>query len=163
MRVLNIRVDDRLVHGVVATNWVPRLGVDRVVVIDAESANSQMLKSVLRMATPKNVKLSVINGEKALENFNDNRYADEKIMIVVKTLLPIIELLEGGYKFDKITIGNLGNQEKNASTVALTKYVSVNDETRMLIKKIADFDVKVKAQLIPEDYEADIVELLSKK
>ncbi|MDD2591838.1 MAG: PTS sugar transporter subunit IIB [Erysipelotrichaceae bacterium] len=163
MRVLNIRVDDRLVHGVVATNWVPRLGVDRVIVIDAESANSQMLKSVLRMATPKNVKLSVINGEKALENFNDNRYADEKIMIVVKTLLPIIELLEGGYKFDKITIGNLGNQEKNASTVALTKYVSVNDETRMLIKKIADFDVKVKAQLIPEDYEADIVELLSKK
>ena len=31
MEVLNVRVDDRLVHGVVATNWIPRLRVDRVI------------------------------------------------------------------------------------------------------------------------------------
>ena len=73
MKILNIRVDDRLVHGVVATNWIPRLNVDRVIVIDKESANNQMLKSVLRMATPKNVNLSVITLEKTLDNFKINK------------------------------------------------------------------------------------------
>ena len=69
MEVLNVRLDDRLVHGVVATNWIPRLKVQRVVVINDEAAGNQMMKSVLRMATPKNVNLSVITLEKALDNF----------------------------------------------------------------------------------------------
>ena len=163
MQVLNVRVDDRLVHGVVATNWVPRLGVDRVVVIDKESANSQMLKSVLRMATPKNVSLSVINSEKTLDNFREDRYGSEKIMIVVKSLQPIIELLEGGYKFEKLTIGNLGNQEKNETTIPLTRYVSINDETKALVNRIHEFGVQVKAQLIPDDNEEDVITLIEKK
>ena len=163
MNVLNVRVDDRLVHGVVATNWIPRLNVDRVIVIDKESANNQMLKSVLRMATPKNVNLSAITVEKTLENFKVNKYGNEKIMIVVKSLGPIIDLLEGGYQFDKLTIGNLGNQVKTDSTVALTKYVSVNDETVPQIKIIAGKGVSIKAQLIPEDEEEDVIELIEKK
>ncbi len=163
MKILNIRVDDRLVHGVVATNWIPRLNVDRVIVIDKESANNQMLKSVLRMATPKNVNLSVITLEKTLDNFKINKYGNEKIMIVVKTLEPILELLEGGFQFEKLTIGNMGNQVKTESTVPLTKYVSINDETLPQVKAIAAKGVAVKAQLIPEDEEEDVMEILNKK
>lgn len=163
MEVLNVRLDDRLVHGVVATNWIPRLKTDRVIVIDKESANSPMLKSVLRMATPKNVNLSVITVEKTLENFKTNKYGNEKIMIVVKTLQPILDLLEGGWKFDKLTLGNLGNQVKTDSTVALTKYVSVNSETVPMIHKISEAGVKVMAQLIPEDPEEDVLDLMQKK
>ena len=39
MNILNCRVDDRLVHGCVATMWVPKLNVERVICIDDESAN----------------------------------------------------------------------------------------------------------------------------
>ena len=39
MKILNCRVDDRLVHGCVATMWVPKLNVERVICIDDESAN----------------------------------------------------------------------------------------------------------------------------
>lgn len=162
MEILNIRVDDRLVHGVVATNWIPRLRVDRCIVIDEESANNQMLKSVLRMATPKNVNLSVITTEKTLDNFKVNKYGNEKIMIVVKTLKPILELLEGGFKFDTLVLGNLGNQVKTDSRVKISKYVSVNDETILQIKKISEAGVRVIAQLIPEDPAEDVIELMKK-
>ncbi len=163
MEVLNVRVDDRLVHGVVATNWIPRLRVDRVIVIDSESANSPMLKSVLRMATPKNVNLSVISLEKTLDNFKVNKYGNERIMIVTKSLEPIIGLLEGGFKFDTLVIGNLGNQKKDESTVKLTKYVSVNDEIIPQVKKVESYGVKILAQLIPEDTEEDVCKLIETK
>lgn len=163
MQVLNIRVDDRLVHGVVATNWIPRLRVDRAVVIDKESANNQMLKSVLRMATPKNVNLSVITVEKALENFKVNKYGNEKLIIVVKSLKPIIELLEAGFPVEDLVIGNLGNQEKDETTVKLTKYVSVNSEIIPQIKKVNEYGTHIVAQLIPEDDAEDVIELMKKK
>lgn len=163
MEVVNVRVDDRLVHGVVATNWIPRNRIDRTIVIDKESANNPMLKSVLRMATPKNCNLSVITVEKALDNFKINRYGNEKIMIVTKDLYPILELLENGFKFPVLTLGNLGNQNKVESTVKLTKYVSVNDETRPQLEKVNQYGVKVFAQLIPEDEAIDVMKLMSEK
>ncbi len=70
MNILNCRVDDRLVHGCVATMWVPKLKVERVICIDDESANNQMLKNALRLATPNGVFLSVLTHEKAIENCN---------------------------------------------------------------------------------------------
>lgn len=163
MEILNVRVDDRLVHGVVATNWIPRLNVARVIVIDKESANNPMLKSVLRMATPKNVNLSVITAEKTLDNFRAQRYGNEKIMIVVKALEPILELIEGGFHIDKLILGNLGNQQKTDSTTVLTRYVSVDESTIPQLKKIADSGVQVVAQLIPEDSEEPVMELMKKK
>lgn len=68
MNILNYRVDDRLVHGCVATMWVPKLHIERVICIDDESANNPMLKNALRMATPNGVFLSVLTHEKAIEN-----------------------------------------------------------------------------------------------
>lgn len=163
MEVLNVRLDDRLVHGVVATNWIPRLKVQRVVVINDEAAGNQMMKSVLRMATPKNVYLSVITLEKALDNFKSNKYGNEKIMIVVKELSPILGLLEHQFPIDKLILGNMGNQVKDESTTVLTRFVSVNKETTPQLMKIAGYGTKIEAQLIPEDTAEDVIRLMKEK
>lgn len=163
MEVLNVRLDDRLVHGVVATNWIPRLKVQRVVVINDEAADNPMMKSVLRMATPKNVYLSVITLEKALDNFRTNKYQNEKIMIVVKELEPIIGLLEHQFPITKLILGNLGNQVKDESTTVLTRFVSVNKVTIPQIMKIAEYGTKIDAQLIPEDTAEDVIQLMKEK
>lgn len=163
MEVLNVRLDDRLVHGVVATNWIPRLKVQRVVVINDEAAGNQMMKSVLRMATPKNVNLSVITLEKALDNFKINRYGNEKIMIVVKELEPIIGLLENQFQIPKLTLGNLGNQVKDESTTVLTRFVSVNKKTIPQLMRIAEYGTEIEAQLIPEDAAEDVIRLMKEK
>ena len=72
-------------------------------------------------------------------------------------------MLEGGFKFDTLVIGNLGNQKKDESTVKLTKYVSVNDEIIPQVKKVESYGVKILAQLIPEDAEEDVCKLIETK
>ena len=132
MNIANFRVDDRLVHGIVATNWVPSLKIERVLVIDQESAENPMLKGALRMATPREVFLSVIPLETAISNLKADRYGDERIMVVVKSPETMIALVDAGIAVDKVVLGNLGNIRKSESTVAITKFVSVNDEEREL-------------------------------
>lgn len=163
MKVLNVRIDDRLVHGVVATNWIPRLNVDRVVVLDEESANNPVLKSALRMATPKNVRLSVISVEKFLENHKENKYGQEKIMIVVKSLVPILALTDALFPIAEITIGNLGKQKADGDAVVISKYIAVNEEIKEQVESLHTRGIQMYAQLIPENDALDFYTLMHQK
>lgn len=163
MNIINVRVDDRLVHGVVTTNWVPSLKIQRVIVIDSESANTPLLKSSLRMATPRDVYLSVIELEKAVDNLLNNKYGDERVMIVVKSLEPIIGLIDAGVNFETLVLGNMGNITKSSDRVAITKYISVNSETIAQIKYIDNKGIRVIAQLIPTDNDDDFVKAMNSK
>ena len=114
MNILNYRVDDRLVHSCVATIWVPKLHIERVICIDDESANNPMLKNALRMATPNGVFLSVLTHEKAIENLKADRYQNQSVMIVAKSPKTFLKLVENGIAVPLLTMGNLGNIDKTA-------------------------------------------------
>lgn len=163
MKIVNVRVDDRLVHGVVTTNWVPSLKIQRVIVIDSESANTPLLKSSLRMATPRDVYLSVIELEKAIDNLLNNKYGEERLMIVVKSLEPIIGLIDSGVNFETLVLGNMGNISKSSDRVAITKYISVNSETIDQINYIDSKGIRVIAQLIPTDNDENFIKTMNSK
>ncbi len=151
MNVLNYRVDDRLVHGCVATMWVPQLNVERVICIDDESANNQMLKNAMRLATPNNVFLSVLTHEKAIENLKVDRYQNQRVMVVAKNPKTFLQLVENGIPVKEVTLGNLGNIDKSESSVAITRYITVNDEDYETICKLHDLGVKLDVRLQPGD------------
>ena len=52
MGVCAIRIDERLIHGQVATLWQGAWNCNRIMVIDSKSANDPILKSVLKIACP---------------------------------------------------------------------------------------------------------------
>lgn len=151
MNILNTRVDDRLVHGCVATLWAPKLRLERIICIDDESANTPMLKSALRMATPKEIYLSVLTFEKALENLKADRYQQEKVMIVVKSPEIILKLVEGGFAIKELTLGNLGNIKRTKDSVVISKYITVNEKDFADIEALHNHGVKLTAQLAPDD------------
>ena len=84
MGVCAIRIDERLIHGQVATLWQGSWNCNRIMVIDAKSANDPILKSVLKIACPTGVKLSVLEAEKAAANLLSGKYGRERITIVTK-------------------------------------------------------------------------------
>ena len=151
MNILNYRVDDRLVHGCVATMWVPKLHIERVICIDDESANNPMLKNALRMATPNGVFLSVLTHEKAIENLKADRYQNQSVMIVAKSPKTFLKLVENGIAVPLLTMGNLGNIDKTADSVAISRYITVNDEEAEVLKQLHEKGVELEAKLQPTD------------
>ena len=74
MGVCAIRIDERLIHGQVATLWQGSWNCNRIMVIDTKSANDPMLKSVLKIACPTGVRLSVLEPDTAAANLQSGKY-----------------------------------------------------------------------------------------
>lgn len=162
MNIVNFRLDDRLVHGVVATSWIPKLQIERVIVIDKESAEDPLMKNILRMATPKHVHLSVLTNDKAIENLKVNRYKDERLMIIIRSLDVLIELLKNRIIIEKCTLGNMGNIHRDQG-IAITKYLTLDEQSKVKIDCLHELGVKLTAQLILDDTELDFYSLMNAK
>ena len=72
--ILHFRVDDRMIHGIVATDWVPAYNATRAMVIDGPASTNDIVRSGLKMACPAGVALSVLAPEKAVENIKAGKY-----------------------------------------------------------------------------------------
>jgi PTS system mannose-specific IIB component len=62
-----VRVDDRLIHGQVVTQWVKVFNAQKIVVIDNNVAKDKMQKNVLKFAAPPELKVSIFSVDKAVE------------------------------------------------------------------------------------------------
>jgi len=163
MEIVNVRIDERLVHGMVASLWIPKLQVNRVICIDAESAANPTIKSALRMATPKQVFLSVIPLEKAIENLKAEKYGAERIMIVAKRPDIMLALVEAGVPVKELTIGNLGIIKKEADAVRMNQYVMITQEQKLQFEKLQKYGVEAKLQLIPDDVAVEFYSVMNSK
>ena len=94
MGVCAIRIDERLIHGQVATLWQGSWNCNRIMVIDTKSANDPMLKSVLKIACPTGVRLSVLEPDTAAANLQSGKYGKERITIVTKTPGNLLRLID---------------------------------------------------------------------
>lgn len=97
---LAVRVDDRLIHGQVVTQWVKVFKAQKIVVIDNNVAKDKMQKNVLKFAAPPEI-------NKAVEIWEKNQFGNLNVFVLFKDVKQIKELADKGVKFDEITLGNM--------------------------------------------------------
>lgn len=149
MGVCAIRIDERLIHGQVATLWQGSWNCHRIMVIDAKSANDPILKSVLKIACPTGVKLSVLEAPKAAANLLSGKYGKERITIVTKTPQCLCELIEGGYKLETdVTVGNMSN---GAGKMRVSKNICVTEEDVKNFHRLEELGYKMYSQMVPSE------------
>ena len=144
--IIHIRIDDRLIHGQVATMWTNELGATRIMVINDEVANNDMQKSLLRMAAPPNVSTSIITKETAVKNISEGKYKGQKVFIVVKSPLDILYLLNNGLDIKEI---NVGNMSAKSNTEVIKTTISVTKEEKEAFKELIERGVEVTAIMTP--------------
>lgn len=144
--ITHIRIDDRLIHGQVATMWTNELGATRKMVINDEVANNDMQKSLLRMAAPPNVSTSIITRETAVKNISSGKYKGQKVFIVVKSPLDILYLLNNGLDIKEI---NVGNMSAKSNTEVIKTTISVTKEEKEAFKELIERGVEVTAIMTP--------------
>ena len=52
MGIVLARIDNRLLHGIVATQWAGRSGAQRIMIIDDTVANNELTKASMKLARP---------------------------------------------------------------------------------------------------------------
>ena len=125
MSIIAARIDNRLLHGIVATQWVPEFHPQRLMIIDDEYANDPTKKAGMRMAKPAGVALSIISRETAYANFAAGKYDDHTVFVVVREPQVVLDLQEAGQKVPRLTVGGTVEYVCADKCEPLSKYVSL--------------------------------------
>lgn len=150
---VHIRIDDRLIHGQVATRWSTGLKVNRIMVIDDRVASNEDEKSILRMAAPVGVNTSILSFEKAVANIINGNYDGQRVMLIVKTPEVLVSMMEEGVELLTVNIGNLSNRP---DTTQYKKSISMTKAERAAVDKLLAAGIKVTAQMVPDEPETSI-------
>ncbi|MGL5347627.1 MAG: PTS system mannose/fructose/N-acetylgalactosamine-transporter subunit IIB [Peptostreptococcaceae bacterium] len=146
--IVHIRIDDRLIHGQVATRWSTGLGATRIMVANDQVAADEMQKSILRMVAPPGIATSIISKDTAATNILAGKYASQKVLIVLKNPMDALDLMEKGLQITDI---NVGNMAKRDNTVQIKKSISVTDEEVKAFKTLMDKGVNLTARMVPDE------------
>ncbi|MBE5105333.1 PTS sugar transporter subunit IIB [Bacillus thuringiensis] len=151
--IVHIRVDDRLIHGQVATRWATGLRVNRIMIIDDKVAVNDDEKSILRMAAPAGVNTSILTFEKGLNNVKNGNYKGQRVLLIVKTPEILVQLMNGGLALKEVNIGNMSSRP---GTTQIKKSISMTENEKVAVQQLLCQGVKVTAQMVPEESDASI-------
>lgn len=151
--IVHIRVDDRLIHGQVATRWATGLRVNRIMIIDDKVAVNDDEKSILRMAAPAGVNTSILTFEKGFNNVKNGNYKGQRVLLIVKTPEILVQLMNGGLALKEVNIGNMSSRP---GTTQIKKSISMTENEKVAVQQLLSQGVKVTAQMVPEESDASI-------
>lgn len=153
MKVTFARIDNRLMHGIVMTQYLPSTNSQRIMVIDDTVANDKMKKEMMNMAKPNGYASSIITLETALNNIKAGKYNDQRVFVLSKTPEVFLALVKAGVKIDKLVVGctDLVNEG-----IKLSNRAFVTEEQAKQLKEIAASGVKVVVQHTPAIAEVSI-------
>lgn len=155
--IVNVRMDERLIHGQVAGIWAPSLHTQRIIVINDEAAADTLQKSSLRMAAPTSMRLSVLPVESAAKNIRSGKYGKQRLFLVFKNPTDVLRYLKAGGKLTHVNVGNMSYKEGSKD---ITKSIKVLNEEIDVFESIAAMDINVTAQLVPNDPVIDFMDKL---
>ena len=150
MSLVLARVDQRLIHGIVVTQWAGATQAKRLMVVDDEISKDETQKVAMRMSKPAGTGMSIIDTEKAITNFNKGKYDNHNVFLVVREPETLLRLLHGGVKIPKVNIGIMFDGEGKQT---VKKMVSVNQKEIDDFKQLQAEGVPVTFQFVPSDTE----------
>lgn len=154
-----LRIDDRLIHGQVMTGWVKHINATKIIIIDDELVHDDFMISVLEMAVPNHMTLNIFNVAQAIDvlsNIKDDG-EDDKVIILVKSPIPVLALLQGGVNFEELIVGGMGVNEKRSR---LYRNLAASDVERAAFREINQLGVPINIKVLPSDAPMELIPYL---
>ena len=157
--IVNVRIDERLIHGQVAAMWTNVLKATRIMVVDDMASQDEIQKVALKMACPAGIKLSILNCEKAVNNLKDNKYDGDRVFMVIKGPETLIEMVKFGWSFTEV---NVGNMSSGFGTRQVGRSVNVTEEDVTHFEDWDKLGVVFYSQMVPNYERIDFMKTLRK-
>ncbi len=160
MGIVLARIDNRLLHGIVATQWAGRSGAQRIMIIDDTVANNELTKASMKLARPTGMAISIITEETALNNFKAGKYNDHTVFVLVKKPETLVKLTEIGVKVPELVVGGTVKPEEGEEAVKISPRAFAKPDDIEAYKKLKASGTKMYAQYVPADAEISMDEFL---
>lgn len=152
-----VRIDDRLIHGQVATVWAKEAKAERIIICSDQVANDQIRKSLLLQVAPPGISVNVIGIDKAVRVYKNPKYENDHVFYLFTCPQDIVRMVEGGVDIKSVNIGGMAFREGKKQ---ITKAVSVDDSDREAFKKLNDLGIEMEIRTVATDSKTNIMDKL---
>lgn len=143
--IVLVRIDNRLIHGQVATQWTSTVGANLILVANDEVAGNKMRQNLMNMAAPQGVATRYFSIQKTIDVIF-KAAPRQHIFIVVENPEDALRLVEGGVPIKKLNIGNM-HMSDGKRQVATS--VAVDDADVAAFRKLQEHGVELSIQRVP--------------
>lgn len=154
-----IRIDTRLIHGQICTEWSKHANVNRIIVANDELCKDEFMASVYLMAAPASVKAEIMSMQQVMDGWEKDKLGVGRILLLLKEPEHAYSLYKMGFPMDELNVGNLvaSSDKKN-----VIKNVFLNDREFTYLKEMNDAGVKVSVQNVPHHPQVSFAEIEAK-
>jgi PTS system mannose-specific IIB component len=159
MKIALSRIDDRLIHGQVATIWSKETKCTKIIVCNDEVANDEIRRTLLTQVAPPGVTSHVVPIDKAVRVLNNPKYENDIVMLLFTNPTDVLRLVEAGIDIKTVNIGGMSFKEGKTQ---LTGAVSVNDEDIKAFKALNDKNIELEIRKVAADSKSYIMPIIEK-
>ena len=157
MNIVLARIDDRLIHGQVATVWSKATNCQRIIVCDDEVANDKIRATLLKQVAPAGMKSHVVTVDKAIRVYNNPKYENERCLLLFTKPASVLYLVEHGVDIKSVNIGGMSFYEGKHQ---VTSAVSVDDKDVAAFKKLHELGIELEIRKVDTDEKRDLMAVL---
>lgn len=154
-----VRIDDRLIHGQVATRWTKETNVTRIVVVSDEVAADNVRATLLKQVAPPGVTASVVGVDKMVRVYNNPKYAKDRVMLLFTNPTDVLRIVEGGVPVKSINIGGMAYRE---GKLQVNNAVSIDEKDIDAFTKLDSLGIELEVRKVSSDSKISMMELVQK-
>jgi len=153
------RIDDRLIHGQVATRWTKETNVSRIIVVSDEVAADTVRKTLLTQVAPPGVTAHVVDVAKMIRVYNNPKYARERVMLLFTNPTDVERVVEGGVNITSVNIGGMAFRQGKTQ---VNNAVSVDSKDIDAFNKLNARGIELEVRKVSNDQKLKMMDLLRK-
>ncbi|MDF7638093.1 mannose/fructose/sorbose PTS transporter subunit IIB [Lactobacillus sp. ESL0791] len=154
------RIDDRLIHGQVATVWSKMADAKRIIVVSEEVYHDDIRKKLLKQAAPAGMKVNIVDVPKAIAVYNNPKYEKDTVFYLFTNPTEVLELVKGGVPLKSINIGGMSFGEGKTQ---ITKAISLTEKDAQAFRELDKLGIELDLRVLADDSKKDILKLIDQK
>ncbi|EPJ8533584.1 MULTISPECIES: PTS mannose transporter subunit IIAB [Providencia] len=153
------RIDDRLIHGQVATRWTKETQVKRIIVVSDDVAKDHVRSTLLKQVAPPGVTAHVVDVAKCIRVYNNPKYAGERVMLLFTNPTDVKRIVEEGVDVKSVNIGGMAYHD---GKTMVTNAVSINQEDIDAFNYLNDKNIELEVRKVSSDSKVYMMDLINK-
>ncbi|MGD9424987.1 PTS mannose transporter subunit IIAB [Pantoea sp. NSTU24] len=159
MKIGLARIDDRLIHGQVATRWTKETNVQRIIVVSDEVANDHVRKTLLTQVAPPGVTAHVVDVDKMVRVWNNPKYGQDRVMLLFTNPTDVVRVVEQGVEITSVNIGGMAFRQGKTQ---VNNAVSVDGKDIAAFHKLNERHIELEVRKVSSDQKLKMMDLIAK-
>ncbi|HBP94909.1 PTS mannose transporter subunit IIAB [Pantoea agglomerans] len=159
MKIGLTRIDDRLIHGQVATRWTKETNVQRIIVVSDEVANDHVRKTLLTQVAPPGVTAHVVDVDKMVRVWNNPKYGQDRVMLLFTNPTDVLRVVEQGVDIKTVNIGGMAFRQGKTQ---VNNAVSVDEKDIAAFRKLNERNIELEVRKVSSDQKLKMMDLIAK-